>query len=67
MMDSDIDSFDLGDSVNALAEPYGMDAWFPVQKMTTYLQEPEEKQTHFKQHSKKVVYPADGKPYKRTR
>ena len=41
MMDSDIDSFDLGDSVNALAEPYGMDAWFPVQKMTTYLQEPE--------------------------
>lgn len=41
MMDSDIDSLDLGDSVNALAEPYGMDAWFPVQKMTTYLQEPE--------------------------
>lgn len=41
MMNSDIDSFDLGDSVNALAEPYGMDAWFPVQKMTTYLQEPE--------------------------
>lgn len=44
MMNSDIDSFDLGDSVNALAEPYGMDAWFPVQKMTTYLQEPEKNQ-----------------------
>lgn len=41
MMDSSIDAFNLGDSVNALAEPYGMDAWFPVQKMTTYLQEPE--------------------------
>lgn len=40
MLDSNIDSFDLGDSVNAIAEPYGMDAWFPVQKMTTYLQEP---------------------------
>ena len=41
MLDSNIDAFNLGDSVNALAEPYGMDAWFPVQKMTTYLQEPE--------------------------
>lgn len=41
MLNSGIDSFNLGDSVNALAEPYGMDAWFPVQKMTTYLQEPE--------------------------
>lgn len=40
MLDSSIDAFNLGDSVNALAEPYGMDAWFPVQKMTTYLQEP---------------------------
>lgn len=41
MLDSSIDAFNLGDSVNALAEPYGMDAWFPVQKMTTFLQEPE--------------------------
>lgn len=44
MMNSDIDSFDLGDSVNALAEPYGMDAWFPVQKVVTYLQNPEKNQ-----------------------
>lgn len=41
MLDSSIDAFNLGDSVNALAQPYGMDAWFPVQKMTTFLQEPE--------------------------
>lgn len=41
MLDSNIDAFNLGDNVNALAEPYGMDAWFPVQRMTTYLQEPE--------------------------
>lgn len=40
MLNSDIDSFDLGDSVRALAEPFGMDARFPVQKMTLYLQEP---------------------------
>lgn len=40
MLDSNIDSFELGDSVNALAAPYGMDAWFPVQKKTTYLQNP---------------------------
>lgn len=40
MLDSSIDSFDLGDRVNALAAPYGMDAWFPVQKITTYLQDP---------------------------
>lgn len=40
MLNSDIDSFDLGDSVRALAEPFGMDARFPVQKMALYLQEP---------------------------
>lgn len=40
MLDSSIDSFELGDRVNALAAPYGMDAWFPVQKITTYLQDP---------------------------
>ena len=40
MLDRSIDSFDLGDSVHALAAPYGMDAWFPVQKKTTYLQDP---------------------------
>lgn len=39
MLDSDIDSFNLGDTVNALAAPYGMDAWFPVQKLTIYLQD----------------------------
>lgn len=40
MLDSSIDSFDLGDSVNAKAKPFGMDTWFPVQKKSTYLQEP---------------------------
>lgn len=40
MLNASLDSFELGDSVHALAAPYGMDAWFPVQKKTTYLQEP---------------------------
>ncbi len=37
MMDSDIQSFELGDYVHARAEPYGMDAWFPVREKTTCL------------------------------
>ena len=41
MLNSNIDSFEIGDSVNALAEPYGMDAWFPVQEKVTYFQKPE--------------------------
>lgn len=34
------DSFELGDQVHALAAPYGMDRYFPVQKLDIYLQEP---------------------------
>lgn len=41
MLDQDYDSFELGDSVHAIAEPYGMDRTFPVQKMELYLQEPD--------------------------
>lgn len=39
MLNSSIDSFDLGDSVQAIAEPFGMNTWFPVRKKTTYLQD----------------------------
>lgn len=35
------DSFELGDRVHALAKPYGMDRFFPVQELDIYLQEPE--------------------------
>ena len=34
-------SFELGDSVHALAEPYGMDRFFPVQKLKIYITEPD--------------------------
>ncbi len=37
MMNGDIQSFELGDYVHARAEPYGMDAWFPVREKTTCL------------------------------
>lgn len=37
MIDSRVQSFEIGDYVHALAEPYGMDAWFPVQEKTTCL------------------------------
>ena len=36
-LDAGEQSFELGDYVRAVAEPYGMDAWFPVQEKTTYL------------------------------
>lgn len=39
LLNSSIDSYELGDMVNALAGPLGMDAWFPVQKKTNYIQE----------------------------
>lgn len=38
---SQFDSFELGDSVQALAEPYGMNRFFPVQKLKIYLKEPD--------------------------
>lgn len=41
MLNSSFQSFEVGDMVHAIAEPFGMDTWFPVQKKTTYLQEPD--------------------------
>lgn len=37
MLNSSIDSFEVGDTIHAWAEPYGMDTTFPVQKKTLYL------------------------------
>lgn len=37
IMNLSIDSFEIGDRVRALAEPFGMDTVFPIQKKTTYL------------------------------
>ena len=37
LMNSDIESFEVGDTVHAWAEPYNMDTTFPVQKKTIYL------------------------------
>ena len=37
LIDSDFDSFEVGDTVHCWAEPYGMDTTFPVQKKTIYL------------------------------
>lgn len=41
MLKSDIDSFDLGDTIHVIAKDFGLVAFHPVQKKTTYLQEPE--------------------------
>lgn len=41
-LDSDYESFELGDTVHASAWPYGMDRTFPVRQMTIYLQDPEQ-------------------------
>lgn len=41
MLKSDIDSFDLGDTIHVIEKDFGLDAVYPVQKKTTYLQEPE--------------------------
>ena len=37
LLNSDIASFEVGDTVHAWAEPYNMDTTFPVQKKTIYL------------------------------
>lgn len=37
LLNSDIESFEVGDTVHAWAEPYNMDTTFPVQKKTIYL------------------------------
>lgn len=39
--DETLDSIDLGDKVHSLATPFGMDTWFPVQKLNIPLQHPE--------------------------
>lgn len=39
--DRALDSIDLGDKVHSLATPFGMDTWFPVQKLNIPLQKPE--------------------------
>lgn len=36
--DNEVDQIDIGDKVHSLATPFGMDTWFPVQKMTIPLQ-----------------------------
>ena len=41
VLSSKFDTFELGDRVHALAAPYGMDRYFPVQKLDIYLQEPD--------------------------
>ena len=40
LLDSDIESFELGDSVPVYSKPHGMDRTFPVQKMELHLQDP---------------------------
>lgn len=37
MLDNNIESFDVGDTIHAWAEPYNMDTTFPVRAKTTYL------------------------------
>lgn len=37
LLDINVDSFDVGDTVHAWALPYGMDTTFPVRKKTTYI------------------------------
>ena len=41
MLNADLDTYEVGDMVRTLADPFGMDARFPLQKKTTYLQSPE--------------------------
>lgn len=41
MLNQKLDKFDLGDTIRAVAKPFGLDVTYPVQKKTTYLQEPE--------------------------
>ena len=37
LIDQDIESFEVGDTIHAWAEPYGMDTTFPVRKKVIYL------------------------------
>ena len=40
MLDADIESFELGDTVPVYSKPHGMDRTFPVQKLELHLQDP---------------------------
>lgn len=40
VLDADMESFELGDSIPVYSKPHGMDRTFPVQSMELHLQEP---------------------------
>lgn len=40
LLDADIESFELGDTVPVYSKPHGMDRTFPVQKLEFHLQDP---------------------------
>ncbi len=42
ILHADFDSWELGDSIHAVAEPFGMDRYFPVFSRELHLQAPEE-------------------------
>lgn len=42
LLDAEIESFELGDSVPVYSKPHGMDRTFPVQKLELHLQNPAE-------------------------
>lgn len=39
MLNSNIDTYNVGDMIQAIAEPFGMNTWFPLQEKKTYLQD----------------------------
>ena len=54
MLNADIDTYEVGDVVRTLANPFGMDTRFPLQKKTTYLQSPEKNTVVFSNTLKKT-------------
>lgn len=42
LLDADLESFELGDSIQVYSKPHGMDRTFPVQKLELHLQNPAE-------------------------
>lgn len=42
ILNADFESWELGDSIHAVAEPFGMDRYFPVYSRELHLQAPEE-------------------------
>lgn len=51
---NDYEAFEIGDTVQATAQPYGMDRTFPIRKMTIYLQEPDSNQLELGAKEKKT-------------